>query len=721
MIDEGSADGFRAAVRQASVRWGGITELIFPVAPDGQTPEDMDALTTQMGIDAVVNVNVAEDRAQRVAHAVRLPLVPLAHINNETVSQLTCPPASVMLRNEPTLIADEDAPLWQVAVAGDLSPEDLLRAQMQMTVGRPGVRGRVETRSDGKPSVIPRPPFRGDVEIAEAQLRGSTLLAQTKQQLVGRFRFQTRFLFGPAVIVVSDADDVSQCIAFWNARAVQPFLDQVPVMLLPRHGVDGWAGFGQQVARALARVGSIPTVWLNAPNLSDDELERMAEVLGLTATDARGAVGRLARPCPHPTYTTNLQPQWLVGEVPWGKRTSLDVHVYADRTVLDFEPPVRFLGSGSALLRLTSEAFDGLPRRPEVAQLILRTATWNRDRLQLQVNAVSRFRFELRIPQLREVLSALLDASTERWELSDKGRLATGVGAPTGINPLLELHVYEALVGLTTPRSDHLVKRFKELAGEVRDNEALRALAGDWGGRAERVFRMPQDIITGLGADSLVPALERACEEGWVERGLGIICSQCKVKSFVPLSDVAGVAQCPGCSAPSRYVRENGKAVALHYRLNSYIDRASDLGTLPHLLVVEYLIGEHPHSSFLPGVNLHFGGGKQLESDIYGIWGGKILAGEVKTQASDFNDTQLEKDVEISRRLGVDIHLIASVDTMPREIREKAERLCANHDLDLLILDERQLRPGQAEHREAIIQSRKERKARGGRPRSRNH
>ncbi|MET8284405.1 hypothetical protein ABZV80_04050 [Streptomyces sp. NPDC005132] len=65
----------------------------------------------------------------------------------------------------------------------------------------------------------------------------------------------------------------------------------------------------------------------------------------------------------------------------------------------------------------------------------------------------------------------------------------------------------------------------------------------------------------------------------------------------------------------------------------------------------------------------------------------------IRTSASQFTTDQLTHDIELSTRLGADIHLLAAVDTVPATTREQAAELCSKAELELLTLDENDLRP----------------------------
>ncbi|MET9996460.1 hypothetical protein [Streptomyces microflavus] len=88
-----------------------------------------------------------------------------------------------------------------------------------------------------------------------------------------------------------------------------------------------------------------------------------------------------------------------------------------------------------------------------------------------------------------------------------------------------------------------------------------------------------------------------------------------------------------------------------------------------------------------------FEDGTQEEADIFGVWDGKVLSGEVKTSASESNEAQLRRDVALSRRLGADVHLLASITPVDEAVRITARELCDKAELELEVLDQAGVRP----------------------------
>lgn len=61
--------------------------------------------------------------------------------------------------------------------------------------------------------------------------------------------------------------------------------------------------------------------------------------------------------------------------------------------------------------------------------------------------------------------------------------------------------------------------------------------------------------------------------------------------------------------------------------------------------------------------------------------------------AQEFTEAQLTRDVEVTVRLGADLHLLAATTAVPIAARERAAQLTAAAGVELLVLDATDLRP----------------------------
>jgi hypothetical protein len=658
-----------------------MTEPIVPVSADGHLDDWWRQVVELARVDGAVNVDVPRDDAVAAAAELGLTLVPLARIDRAGPVMWTCHPAWVgphNQREEAYVIACAEGPLWQAVAAGDLTDEHA--AELDASV------------------MAVRRPRSGD-EVAWAQVQGGTLLDRTVLHLAEDVTRDGPWPC-PTIVWVTDPDDLEDCLYFWNLRALRPLLPTTqPMLLLPVDEVQHWLEFDRQFARLLVRPSEFsPDVVLRSLGVEESALHHLAGVLGLQRSNDKVRSGHQFPPPPlrEAPFTYRLDVdirRWFVFNREYGIPTDVDVHLFKDGSRVRFSSPVPFTGAGYALVRLAGTPFAGLPQRPSVAALVVTNADWRGGSIQIRANASREFQFEVHVPSLEEAVHALLREVTAGYQLSDKGRLGTAMQANADVSALLEPGVYEALVELTTPRSKELLRELQRFQAQGAGEKELAELAIRWGGRTERRYRGAENLNR-VGKMEAPAVLERLCGLGWAERGLEIHCQRCGIRSFVPLSEASPRGQpiCRGCGAAQGYTAR-ASALSILYRLDTFVDRASDQGVLSHLLVVAALARRHTRSWVIPGVEVSLGDDRTKEADIFGVYDAHVIAGEVKTTASQFTVEQMTRDVALSGRLRADTHLLAAVDDIPDETSATARDLCERAGLDLLILGRDDLRP----------------------------
>jgi hypothetical protein len=681
LVADGSEEGLRRAVQEACTRWGGMTEPIIPVKTGGELDPWWQQVASLARADSAVNVDANPEDASAAARKLGMDLVPLADIDKAGLAAFTVHPSEVGPVQLPGpnayVMASQKRRLWEVIGTGDLTDAHLDSIPA----------GTLYTR---------RP---NDDEVARAQLAGRTLVERTCSQF-GEHWARGGPTPGPAIVWVTEPDSFQDCVYFWNLRALRPLrLGSLPMLLLPAGQVQYWMGFPAEVGYVLERPAQFaPDVALCSDSVPEAGLHETASLLELQQDDGDVRIGHdwpVPPRKPPFTYRLGLNPrQWLVFERSYGEVTDVDVQLFRGMTTVRFASPVSFRGGGgTALVRLSGAALDGLPRRPAVAERIAKEGTWRYGSLQITAHAVNDYLFEIHVPELPEVTAALLGRVTARYELSaKKGQAGMAWLAQTDISPLAQPGVFAAIRELTTPRSKELLKELRKLRQDGAVDGELAEIAAHWGGRSERRYRSA-DQLTSVPQGEGAGALERLCAAGWAERGLQVACGACGLPSFVPLSQASGRAACPGCSSPAAY--QTGSALTVYYRLNSHLDLLSDQGVLPHLLTIAALQRQGKQSHFLPGIDVWFSadGSDKAEADIFGVRDGRVLSGEVKTSASEFTPEQITRDVNLSARLEADTHILAATDHLPGEVAEKAEQLCEASRLDLIVLGKADLLP----------------------------
>ncbi len=668
LIAPESEAGMRLAIREASSRWGGLTEPILPLAESADLEPWWNQVLELSNVDGLVLVDADRGTAEQLSERTGMLLVDLAYIDRDGLTSFSISPASVYSWRDdpnPPVIAQLDGDLWQLVAAGDLDAEHL-----------------AHHLKDGHP--VRRPST--DDGVGRAQFGGGTLIQRT---LLGLDESSASGRVGasPAVVWLCGEEAFQECLYYWNVRALAPVgWGAFPMVFLPAHALSQWLVLAQSVRGLLIRPDEFsPDVHLTSLSLSDQELANAATLLELVPSREPP---RFSRRWPPPdlrtapfTYLTNLDVrQPVVFERQYGSSTQIETVAARPTTTMRVNSPVTFTGHGRTLLRMASPLLDGLPRRDQVAGLVIRGAHWKDQALRVATEAQHQYLLELTVPTLREVTELLLKQSASTYSLSDKGRLGTPLcERGEGLQHLRAPGVIASLSSLTTPRSKELLKELERVRASGMPLDAFEQLANNWGQRSERLFKNARDVI---GSGGSLAALETLVGLGWAQRGLEVRCPVCGVKSFVALADTVSTGQCPGCFSEQPYTADN-KQLDLKYRLSTFIDRCGDQGMMPPLLVIAALRAKSEHLHVLPGVNLQFPDGHSSETDIFGVHDGKVFAGEVKTQASKFTQGQVERDVDTSKRLGVDVHIMASLDEIPAETVTRARELCERAGIQL--------------------------------------
>jgi hypothetical protein len=672
LIRPRSAHGLRRAIQEASTRWAGLTEPIVPVRANGTIDRWWRQVVDVANVDGLVNVDVTHQAAARAATSLKLPLVDIAHIDKIGVTQFTTHPAGINDEAPRTVltIARSDGDLWECAAAGDLTLAH-------------------EKDLEGSGLIVHRP--RSGDEIARSQISNTTLLARTTAQF-GEQSASDGPWPAPTVVWVTTPNSVNDCLGFWNTRALAPLrFERQPVIILPHRDVKAWLDFDSVLAGLLHRAADIePDVLVCSWSADENRCREVAKLLGLTRTTAAFKSARSFPPPPprQPPFTFEYGDprQFSVFGRDYGTFGDALAQIYPHSTQLSLASPVKFNPPyGRALLRISAPALRAYPSVAQVADLFHSGAVWHERSLQIPAFDSDRIDIELKWPTMEESVWVVLRSRTKNAQLSDKGQIGTRLEELALSNLLLDNDVVEVIARLTTPRSKQLLKQLQTLRGDGHPDADLVELASAWGGRFDRRYMSARDL------GGRVPAAECLVAGGWAERGLEVRCGRCTLRSFVPLASTQDQPSCPACRAPQGYEVESS-SVRVCYRLNSLLDRASDQGVLPHLRTLTVLRATDPLSTFLPGVDVELPNGSKAEVDIFGVYRGQVTAGEVKTSSTEFSVEQVYRDVELTRDLGADCHVMAARDELQLGAIRQARRLTKKFGIGLLLLEAGRLR-----------------------------
>ena len=677
LVPAGDRQSVTVAIQEASTRWAGATEPIVPVRADGRVDAWWKQVVNLSNVEGLVNVNLQSALAESVAARLDLPVVDIAHIDEEGQTQFSTHPAALAAsipdgEVDSWVMAAEDASLWQRVAAGDYYPhrvEDLSQVPVTRLAGREAAEG-----------------------FCRAQIEGSTWLDAGVRDFA-EHRAVGLHHATPTMLLVTKSNSLRDFVYFWNLRALRSLrFACAPMALLPVNESVDWSHLGECLARHLRRPDEVePDVVLCSVNVDEATVDELGASLGLVRGSVKPYVGWTIPPPPlrqRPyTYRQDINPrQFVVFERDYGQTATTTVQVYGQDTRIEFESPVRFSGPGRALLHMESDLFAGLPKHPVTASMVIDSATWSGDKLQIAVSANDRYRLEARVPSLHDAAWELLRNRCVSAELSDKGRMARRLLERGGYEVLLDRSVRRAIDTLKTRRSTELAALLERLSAEGRLDADLDDLALRLGETQQRRFRSVEQLRSAAGAQGAESA-ERLCHQGWAERGLSIRCSSCSVRNFVELSDTAPEGACPACQAAQPYeVDSTTGAPQLQYRLHGLIDRAADQGVLPHLLAIAALREEYDRTFLIPGADVRFGDDTLREVDLFGTYNGTVVAGEAKTSPTGLEDTDIAADIELSAALGADAHLMVATEEIAHETVERAHQIARDANLELILV-----------------------------------
>ncbi len=241
---------------------------------------------------------------------------------------------------------------------------------------------------------------------------------------------------------------------------------------------------------------------------------------------------------------------------------------------------------------------------------------------------------------------------------------------------------------LTSPRSPELTRTLERLIPQGARPEAITAALQEIVAHHRQDARTLTELIslTGLPRPRVAGALDKLVGADMAARGLRADCSVCQLRTFVPLPRAAQTPSCPGCGSQAAYASTTRDEPTLFYQLNTLLDQASANGVLGHLFGAAAVLAEHPDASLILVANLTYDG-HHHETDLLGIDGTTVLAGEAKTAAAAFTPQQIANDVNISRRIGATKHLMVCLQTLAESTINLAQRACDDAELQLQVID----------------------------------
>lgn len=658
LFPTGSSAALRRAVQAASRRWGGMGEPLIPVSPTGRVRPFWRQVLAVLDPDICVAVDIPSDVARRAVgsrqvvseHAIDHH--PIMRCHQLSVADLADVRGHTLFYGEGSL-RDE-------AGAGAVPPDEILEWQSYAAL----------LRSD-----------EGGVAAARSQLERSTILHIGMDE-VGEVE-ASNVTSLPIVLWVCGASSYRDVLWFWNLRALSSRRLWPSRMALVGPDLGKNDRFADVLATIAAQaVPTEPAVVLDSLTLPPGALDDMAKRLDLKPTSAkRMSLPLVGDGTPRDVidYATHVDLASLViGPRRYGSRAHVSTAAYRPTTRIDLPLPIRFnhqIG-GMVRLRISQLPMTQVPQRESVAQLFHANAYWDStSALGLVVSPTRHMVFDVKIPTPQDVFTAALQDRGMSWALSNAGVYGQGLlqrVSPEVLGTASVLHVIKAL---TTPRSKMLAKELRSLPAGTAEARLLE-IAGEWGGRAQQTFRTVDELASRLPKmkkRSVGDALEHLSHAGLAERGGTIVCGTCSIRSFVPMERIEAAARCPACGTPATYSRAANGGMAVSYRLNALLDRASDNGVVMHLAGMA-LLQERPDAHLWPGVDLTSTSGPLGEADVCGYVGTELVLGEAKNSAAEFTREQVKRDVKLVEALSADVYVLIAIGDVDEDVLRFAEK-----------------------------------------------
>jgi hypothetical protein len=654
------------AITAASRRWGGVTEPMLAVGPDGFTDQRWQRVVAALAPELFVDIGLDEQARTAAAAQLGKSLTSWADFAGEAPKfpWLWCHPLVIdWPAGDDPVPVPADASLRALAGAGAVENFPM------WNVYGPGI----AQNADEHRCVL-------------AQLTRGTAIWATARAVTEEAAGSVLAPPAPAVIWVSEPDSFADAIGFWNARALVATITAsttpVTAVLLPPD-ITAWTDLAALLVPRfqLQFRRPRPDAFIFSHSVPQEQLHEIAAQLNPAETvpavaqehAAPGSLGTEPDPGTALTAAVGLDPTpWCCYPRRYGRGSSELVQVFAGQTVTRTPSPVPFrVGTGGWVqVSLSGLRAFAAPPRPAVARLFTDDAWFSGGRLCMKRATMNRYELAVTVPEPSSVLSAALADKGVTFTLSDKGKYAQALLARApGLEELVrQPGALEVIADLTRKRNDRFRKELEKLlqgkTGDTAPVDDILALARETVPLPHQpAAEMPKHELATPGIAGI---LEQLVALGMCSRGFSIACAECQMESYVEHSAVTARATCPGCGASGAYRAAASRPAGpvIRYRLNSLLDRANDQGAPAHILGLACLrdyAGSRPWH-VVPGADLYDDAGTQVgELDLLGYMGEHLVAGEVKTSPADFTEEQVTKDLSLAARIGADIYVMVAV------------------------------------------------------------
>lgn len=687
------------AITAASRRWGGVTEPILPVGPDGLLGDWAEKIVAALKPDVFVDMGLDVQAREAASGQLGSTLTSWTDFEGRVpaVRWWWCHPLTI---DWP--LGDEPVPMPFEADVRELASVGVVEDSSSWRAYGPGIQERADNQ-----------------RCACAQVSRNTVAWASAGAVTETPEGSAFPPPMPSVIWVSEPGSFADVVGFWNVRAlVATSRSAVPMtaVLLPPE-ISDWSELADLLMPRFQQQYKRPRVdaLIYSKTVSLEQLQDIAQKLGLNVADlpvaqehaAPGSIGVNPNPASAPTVAVGFDPTpWCCYPRRYGASTTELVQVFSGRTVIRAAPPIRprSIGpvGGWAKVSLSGLRPLDVPQRLAVARLFAGDAWFADGRLCRRRAVTDLPEMAVSVPEPHAVLSAALRDSGVTFELSDKGKYVNALldRAP-GLEELLsQFPALEVIQDLTRKRTDHFKQDLEVLLDGAPGNDDL--VSGILALARERIPLPHQSVVElpkhDLPAAEIASVLEHLTALGLCSRGFSIQCIACQMESYVELSEVTGQAICPGCGTHGAYRGSANKpsGPVVRYRLSSLLDLASDQGAPPHILGLACLRREASGKPFhvVPGALLEKDGRRLGEVDLLGYLGEQVIVGEVKTSPAEFTEEQIKKDLSLAAQANADIYAMIAVHAITDEQMDTAAGMASAQGCRLLAFSGETARPG---------------------------
>jgi hypothetical protein len=681
LVRQGSRSDFRAAALEATSRWGGIQEFIVPVRRNGQIDKIWQQLLRLFPVDYFCATFAAPvSLTSSLQGSYDIQVLDLAQVQSRWYGIHALGAYRAERASGLEIVAAANSrDVLNLAALGGFTDETHHEAWAS--------RGAVVRLSPES------------VNTVAAQLSGATLIGASGYQC-GETLLRG-LAGGPVLLWIAKPNSLPDALDFWNTRALSP-LRLAPMktcVITPTLPADSRLRAPIVAAVLASSRPMAPDVLLFSKTVPVQERETIAAQLGLEMFTGN-------RPEYDPLPGGRPAGRALSGRATWdpfnfvfrerepGQRATVLTLIQPDETIVRVGSPVEFSSSigGAVRARFSGPTQFKLPPGKSIGRLFHDLAIVHQGAVEIQTDTNVQYEFRLRVPLASDLLTASLGDKGIAFELSDKGRLASGA-----LNLTRDIQVFRGenalrvIEALTTHRFAY---ELREARSQLKkSDEELEALAARLQ-EVRQLARSAEQIASEIGrrygstrAADIVPVLGDLVDKGLVRRGLMVSCNLCRFPSFVELDGVRSPMICPACGSVAKFVSGPGGEPTLHYRLNALLDRASDNGVMGHLVGVAALQRENSSAFVLPGVNLSLPGLGKREVDLLCLVEGEIGIGEAKTSAELFDEGQLKRDLATARAIGAVVYVLVCIEQLASPFKNTVQQKCAAAGIRPLLVE----------------------------------